>query len=305
MANFFALLRQEQGRDPSKVERFFSDHPPAADRESRIRALASQLPRATTQEVGGFASIRSRLGGSTLASAQTQTQWPQQTASTGDVALPPNGQIRVSIGPPSTRFTRFQQPNGFFTIDFPDNWRAYPAGLAVTIAPGGGVVGLPNGQQSILYGVIINHYAPFEGEYGRQSGSLQHHYTPLGDPRGTAVRGSLEDATDDLVRGILSTNSYLSALDGSARAQQIDGSAAYSLVLSGLSPVTGQQERVIVFTRSLPDDHVIYALCIAPASEYASVNQTFTRMMQSLRVNDEAAHRATPTTPGLGIKPPR
>jgi hypothetical protein len=244
------------------------------------------------------------LGGSTLATSQTQTQWPQQTTSTGDVALPPGAQVRVTVGPPSTRFARFAQPNGFFTIDYPDNWRAYPSGLAVSIAPGGGVVGLPNGQQSMLYGVIVNHYAAFEGEYGRTSNSLRHHYAPFEDRTSTAVRGTLEDATDDLVRQVLSTNTYLSAPDGSARAQQIDGAPAYSVLLSGLSPVTGQQERVIVFTRGLPDSHVIYALCIVPASDYASVSRTFLRMMQSLRVNDEAAHRATQTTPGSGIRPP-
>jgi len=304
MANFFALLRQEQGRDPSKLERFFSDHPPAADRESRIRSLASRLGPVSTQEVGGFATIRSRLGGSTLATSQTQTQWPQQNTATGEVALPPGAQVRVSVVPPSARFTRFAQPTGFFTIDYPDNWRAYPSGFAVSIAPGGGVVGLPNGQQSMLYGVIVNHYAPFEGEYSRQYNSLRHHYAPFEDRSSSAVRGTLEDATDDLVRQVLSTNSYLSAADGSARAQQIDGAPAYSVLLSGLSPVTGEQERVIVFTRGLPDGHVIYALCIVPANDYASVSRTFTRMMQSLRVNDEAAHRTTQNTPGTGIKPP-
>jgi len=177
MANFFALLRQEQGRDPSKLERFFSDHPPAADRESRIRSLASRLGPVSTQEVGGFATIRSRLGGSTLATSQTQTQWPQQNTATGEVALPPGAQVRVSVVPPSARFTRFAQPTGFFTIDYPDNWRAYPSGFAVSIAPGGGVVGLPNGQQSMLYGVIITIMRPLKASTAASttvSGTITH-----------------------------------------------------------------------------------------------------------------------------------
>jgi predicted Zn-dependent protease len=43
MADFFELLRSQQGRDPGKVERFFSDHPPSADREARIRDQAGSL----------------------------------------------------------------------------------------------------------------------------------------------------------------------------------------------------------------------------------------------------------------------
>ena len=38
MATMFAMLRAEQGRDPSRLERFFSSHPPSAERESRIRS---------------------------------------------------------------------------------------------------------------------------------------------------------------------------------------------------------------------------------------------------------------------------
>src|SRR5512145_1324532 len=40
MADFFGLLRAEQGRDPGKVEKFFSDHPATADRDQRIRDMA-------------------------------------------------------------------------------------------------------------------------------------------------------------------------------------------------------------------------------------------------------------------------
>ena len=47
---------------------------------------------------------------------------------------------------------------------------------------------------------------------------------------------------------------------------------------------------VTIFTRGLPDDHVIYALFIAPGQDYGQLKGTFARMMGSLRVNDEA-HR--------------
>jgi hypothetical protein len=154
----------------------------------------------------------------------------------------------------------------------------------------------------MVYGVIINHYAPFQGETDRWSGSLRHHYAPFEDR--SRARGTLEDATDDLIRQILSSNSYLSAPDGSAQSEQLDGWPAYSVVLSGRSPVTGENERVTATTRSLPDGHVIYALCIAPSRMYNAINETCTRMLQTLMVNDEAAHRADASAVPSGLRPP-
>jgi hypothetical protein len=284
MATMFAMLRAEQGRDPGKLERFFSSHPPSAERESRIRTLASQLGSGgSRQVVGGFATIQSRLGGIAASTAQ-----PQYNTSTGSVAIPPAGTVTVSVPAPSTRVVRFSHGNGFFTIDYPDNWRAFPSGLAVSIAPEGGVVELSNGQPNLLYGAIVNHYAPFEGETERWNQSLQRNYTPFEDR--TRPRGFLEDATDDLVRQLQVSNSYLSAVAGSARAEVIDGARAYSVVLNGRSPVTNEDERAIVYTRGLADNHVIYLLCVAPAREAPTMEQTCSRMMRSLNVNDRAAH---------------
>jgi hypothetical protein len=62
------------------------------------------------------------------------------------------------------------------------------------------------------------------------------------------------------------------------------------LVLSGRSPVTGDDERVTVFAREMGDGHVIYSLFIAPGRDYAALSRTFTQMMNSLQVNDRAAH---------------
>ena len=146
----------------------------------------------------------------------------------------------------------------------------------------------------MLYGVIVNHYAPFEGETERQQESRQRCYAPFEDT--DQWRGSLADATDDLVRQIIRSNSYLRAQDGQARREQIDGAPSYSVVLSGRSPVTGQDERVTVVTRGLSDGHVLYALCIVPGSGYDSMARTFAHMLRTLNVNEDAAHRGTQTS---------
>ena len=293
MADFFALLRSEQGRDPGKLERFFSGHPPSADREARIRDQAGSLRRARSQDVGGFDRMRAGLRRLSPPS-QVAKRWEEPRNPDG--GNPGSGRYDVRVAQPSPRFARFEQRNGLFTIDHPDNWRAYAsnAGYAVSIAPDGGVVDTGNGQQAMLYGVIVNHYAPFEGDTDRQQASRQRSYAPFEDT--SRWRGSLEDATDDLVRQLIRSNSYLRAQDGQARREQIDGAASFSVALSGRSPVTGQEERVTVVTRGLSDGHVLYALCIVPGSGYDPMARTFAEMLRTLDVDDHAAHRGSQTS---------
>ena len=288
MASFFQQLRTLQGRDPGKVEQFLSDHPAAADRETRIRQLASSLGGTRLQPVGGFQSMRVTLNRLPGPSGQ-QTLAQQSPAANPNVGVAP--QVTLQVEPPATRFDHFEQGNGFFTIDYPENWQAYPSGLAVSLAPAGGVVTAADGRQVLLYGVIVNHYAPFEGDSARWLGSLQHSYAPFEDR--TRPRRTLEDATDDLVREIERSNSYLVAQDNSARSEVIDGQPGYSVVLTGRSPVTGEEERATVYTRGLPDGHVIYALFVVPGPDYSSTQRVFSRMLRTLTVNDDAAHRGT------------
>jgi Zn-dependent protease with chaperone function len=290
MATMFATLKAEQGRNPSKLERFFSSHPPPADREARIQTIAASLGRGgSLQVVGGFATIQSRLGGLALSTASSA---PTYSTSTGTIDLP-NERVTITIPTTSSTFSRFAHGAGFFTVDYPSNWRTYQSGLAVSLAPEGGVVELSNGQPNLLYGVIVNHYTPFEGADDRWTSSLQRSYTPFED-RTTPPRAYLEDATDDLVRTMIKSNPYLSAVTGSVRSEVIDGAPGYSVVLNGRSPVTGEDERALLYTRGLPDGHVIYMVCIAPTRYATDMDATCARMTRSLQVNDGAAHPRTP-----------
>jgi len=281
MADFFELLRRQQGRNPGALERFFNDHPPSAGREARIRQQAQSLGAVQFQEVGGFERIKAGLRNLPPASSR---QAERREAARNDDSRDTR-QVEVRVEPPSSRFERFEHRDGFFSIEHPDNWRSYGSarGYAVTIAPEGGVVDTGNGQQNVVYGVIVNHYDPFEPSAARRLDGRE--LVDLDEG------GSLEEATDDLVLQIIRSNPYLRALGDSRQRERIDGAPTLSVVLSGPSPVTGEEERVTVFTRGLPDDHVLYALCIAPSRNYNSLTGIFQGMLRSLRVNDEAAHR--------------
>ena len=287
MADFFAVLRAQQGRDPGKVERFFSSHPAPVNREARIRTLASSMTVARTPQVGGFAAIKSRVTNVTVATAETP--WPV-TTTTSSGRLDSVATVRVNVPAPSARLTPFTHPRDFFQIQHPDNWRAFSStAFAVSMAPEGGVVQSTSGQPHMLYGMIVNHYEPFEGVTDRYQSSLQRSYAPFEDR--TRPRGALEDATDDLIRNIIRSNSYLNAEPGSARVETLDAERGYSVLLSGRSPITGEDERVTVYTRALADHHVIYALCIAPQRLFDEANRTCVRMLRTLSINEEAVHK--------------
>jgi beta-barrel assembly-enhancing protease len=318
MADFFQVLRNEQRSNPSRLAQFFSDHPAPADREARIRQEAQRIGAVrTSREVGGFEQVQADLRGMGRAPSMQQIargqvprdnrrgdgsypqgypddqRYPDNQRYPDDERYPDNqrypdnrrypdeggyrgsgGYGRVAnIEPPSSRLAVYRQRDGFFSIEYPENWRTYEPdnGFGVTIVPDGGLVDTGNGQQSIIYGVIVNHYDPFEARNMRRSPSL-------------------DEATQDLVATITQSNTHLRPT-GSRRRETIDGAPALSQVLSGRSPVTGEEERVTVFTRELPDGHVVYALFIAPGREYGTVAPVFSRMVRTLQVNDEVAHR--------------
>jgi Zn-dependent protease with chaperone function len=269
MVSFFELLNsQERGRS---VE-FLSDHPNPANRANRVRQEAQALGavRRASTSTGEFQDVQRRIGGLGAAPsmqqiARGQAPGARRTSRVG----------RVQVEAPSARYRQYRQRNDYFQMDVPDNWQGYDAenGFGVTLVPEGGVVETSNGQQAILYGVIVNHYDPFEGSVGRRNATLQ-------------------QATADLVNQIRQTNTHLRS-SGGARRTTIDGQPALTTVLTGTSPVTGEEERVTAVTRETGDGHVIYSLFIAPGRDYSTFARAYERMLNSLRINDAVAHGTT------------
>jgi hypothetical protein len=281
MATVFGAARRESRRLAS-VAKLSERHPLSASREERIRSLINLFGhRGASERIGGYSGIR-WLGSS------SRTLPVERRASAGNVAFEART-VAPDIAAPSSRFSRFNHPDQLVAIDHPDNWSAFPSGFAISFAPAGGMVDRKIGAPQLVQGVIVNFYAPFESEVDRWNHSLERHFAPFANR--TRARGFLEDATDDLVRQILRVSPHLSAPIGSARPEAVDGSQGYSVRLSGRSPVTGEQERVTVYTWALPDDHVAYLACITPVKTATVVERTCSRMIQSLDVNDAALHR--------------
>jgi hypothetical protein len=278
MVRFFELLQSKQRGNPSAVSQFFSSHPAPQNRAQRIRQEAQKLgPVRNAGDSGALRQVQAELRQMGTAPTMAQIQRGQAPrGSTGDIYS--RGRVATGrVDAPSGRFRSYRQRDGFFDVQYPDNWRVYEAqsGLGVTIAPEGGIVEASDGTPVIVYGAIINHYDPFQQSYDR--------------PR-TTRDGDLGSAMDDLVQQVRSSNTYLRQSTAQRRTT-IDGAPALQTVLSGTSPLTGMDERVTVFARELPDGHVAYALFIAPARDYNVLARTFDQMISSLQVNDSVAHQ--------------
>ena len=62
MAHFFEKLREESGKDPSRLERFFSDHPAPVERVARVEEEVHLMGTIhATRPVGGFSRVQRRL----------------------------------------------------------------------------------------------------------------------------------------------------------------------------------------------------------------------------------------------------
>jgi hypothetical protein len=180
----------------------------------------------------------------------------------------------------------FAQRDGLFQIEYPDNWRTYEAdqGYGVIIAPDGGFVDAGGRERDLISGVIVNHYDPLEDDASDRFRD-----------RDARIEGnsSLVRASNDLLDHILRSNTDMQMVRDSERRNRIDGAPSLSVVLSGRSAVTRQEERVTLFAREIADDHVIYALFVAAEQDYSRLNETFNRMISSLRVSDETEHASS------------
>jgi hypothetical protein len=287
LARFFETLQRESGRDPSKLERFFSDHPAPADRTQRIEKEATLLNyQGRTREVGGFSEVRSLLASLPKAPSLAEIARRQPPAG-GDRTRPREGgpTATVRVQPPSSTLRTYRQPSGVYEIAYPENWQVYPSHdhLGVTFTPEGGAVEA-NGQPQIIYGALVNHYRPI-GAQGRGSGRN------LRGGASGSQRVSLSEATNDLVNSILQSNPYLRVVSGARREARLAGRNGLMVTLQGRSPIYGRDERATLYTRAMEDEDIFYLLFISPQDDYRDYSRTFERMLKSLSINDAALHR--------------
>jgi beta-barrel assembly-enhancing protease len=279
---FFQKLEQEGGGGGPQ---FLSDHPNPGNRVAAVSKEIQNWPpknyQATSQ---AFASAKKHAAGvkaytaQEIANGAKQGTWAQQNQKNGAIpANLPQAPSDKSGGPgggagssgtadlsnvslqqvkPSGRFKQLQQ--GPVSISYPDNWQvSSDQSSGITIAPAAGA-----SQGGVAYGVVIN---------GGQDQNAS----------------SLDQATQDLVQGMVQSNPGLQA-SGNPRSITVNGVQGRSVDLSGNSPVqqNGQpvpeHDRLVLLPRS--DGTFVYLVFVAPQKDFNALSSTYDKMLKSVRV---------------------
>jgi Zn-dependent protease with chaperone function len=276
MIGFFQTLERV---DPSKKTSWMADHPAPPDRIGRIQKEAALLkvsltPTKNTQQL---AQIQSRLGGAgaAISSGSVARTNPPTTAA----RRRGTGTASTQVAAPASSLKSYTSKSGVYRVSYPSNWQVFEEGnTGVTIAPPGGAVNV-GGQTQIVYGAIINHYAPFgnTGNYLQGSG-------------GGTGSSTLESATNDLIGQLQQSSPYLQLINGSGQRLNTKDGPALSASMRGNNPQTGVVERVTVVTRQLSDGHLLYLLFVTPDSQAGNYQSVLNTMVNSLQVAEGQRH---------------
>jgi hypothetical protein len=246
MAQFFEKLEAEtKGKNPPQ---FFSDHPNPENRLARVDDEVAKLggpPANAKRDSVEFEAIKREV----LALPVVKKGAPTAAAN------PPAGKPAL----PSGNSTGYQGRE--FSLKFPDNWKKYGEGDAVSFAPDGGVVKGSNGQAALAYGVLIN-MAELQGDAN--------------------AADALDNATQQLLTILQNSNPGMKVMRAPARVR-LNGLPGLSTYLSNDSPVGGQETDWVITV--LRPEGLLYFVCVAPQAEYSNYDQTFGALLDSVRFN--------------------
>jgi Zn-dependent protease with chaperone function len=251
MAVFFDKLKTQGGS--SRVAQFLSDHPDPGNRAEAVSKEVSSLPPKASylKDSAEFHQIKQRVTGMKPLTAQEIAQNQKSGGNAGGTITPSASDVT-----PSGNFTKFQ--HSAFQISYPENWQVFgDQNSAVTIAPKSGI-----NQDQVAYGVIIDGFQPESND--------------------------LDSATHALVAHLRQGNPDLKEV-GNDETIKVNGVTGKSVDLMGTSPIkdkAGKQQREHDWLVALPrqDGSLVYAVFIAPESDFTQLRPTYEQMLRSWHV---------------------
>ncbi len=260
MGQFFETLQKQDGGG-NRVA-FFNSHP---NPERRVEKVNEEV---------------ARLGGTQNISRNSDKEFDQIKRHLESLPAPRSNQLQAqqSQNAPaqqtgtSERFLTIE--NSVMRIDYPDNWKAYGQGDAMTITPNNGLVNDGNGNQALAYGVIVNIYEPHSDRYGQQ---LQ------GAGYGQTSGMSAEEATDQLVQDLRQSNRNMRVIRRHENIN-LNGERGLSTYLTNDSPIeNGGRETNWLVTLPRPEG-LLFLVFTAPEREFQGYENDFQQILYSLRV---------------------
>jgi hypothetical protein len=252
MANMFRTIEKESG---SGGPEWLSDHPNPGNRAEYITREAEALGAVdATADNREFARLQARLREMPRAPTTEQAtrngarRTRRTTSNEGTLSRP---------DPPSSRMQTYDE-GGIFRVSVPSNWRELADNNSVAFAPDGGY-GTLDGTSVFTHGLMMGVERNEEHD--------------------------LEIATRELIDSLAVNNPRLSRPRG-YESVRIANRPGLRTMVTNVSDVTGQQERIEVFTVMLSDGSLLYALGIAPAADFSAYQNVFRRSVASIQITD-------------------
>ncbi len=287
MVSFFEKMRELSGGEPGKFEAFFSTHPAPSDRARRIEGEIARLaPVRPVGPAGSWSSVQRDLRSLPAAPSMQDLANSNKSKGTSDSGgsnpIPRQGKVSTeSIDSPSNRLQLYENRSRSFRVRYPVNWHPHSTDgdLGLAVAPNGGVVVLEGAKKAVAYGLIVSTFDP--------SAAANRKYSEPGPFQG---RTHLETASNQFLQALQASNDYLRLIRTNDR-QVLDGEEALSVRLEGVSPLTREGERVDVFMRLLPNDHLLCLVFVVPSRRSGEFEGLQSRILSSVSIGDEALRK--------------
>jgi Zn-dependent protease with chaperone function len=243
MVEFFEKIQAES---KGRAVQFLSDHP---NPENRISNVQKEIQR---------------LGGRPANARNDSPDFRTVKAGLASIPAPRGGTARAANGRTTNGAGRPEAPSGRMVtyrgqdiqFQYPENWRQYGQGNAMTIAPaGGGII-----NNALAYGMMV---ATFEA-----------------DSRGRGLV-SLEEARDQLLNDLQRSNPSMRLTRRHERIR-VGGQQAYLTEATNESPAGGRETNWVVTALS-PEGVPYYFVAVAPQSEFGRYVRTFEDVVESVR----------------------
>jgi len=251
MANMFRTIEKESG---GSGPQWMSSHPNPGNRYNAITNEARLLQVKGNANTGQFQSIQARLDG--MSPALTAEQIASAKKKGGNAPTGTAGRS-VRVDPPSSTY-RTRSPIDLLRLSVPSNWDEVDAENGITYAPNGAFFRDDNGSTAFTHGVQV----------GVAQGS-----------------GNLQRDTQQLLNAFKRGNPKLRQ-QTSLQRDTIGNRSGYTTILSNVSEVTGQQERIALSTTTLKDGNVLYVVGVAPQADAQTYDGAFRRVRQSVQIRD-------------------
>jgi Zn-dependent protease with chaperone function len=247
---FETIQAQKNGGGPE----WMSSHPNPGNRSSYIAQEAAKLSIGPGRPQGEFTEVKRELA--SLPPAKSMADLARSGGSGGGNTPASVGRVGEPVPPPANSY-RGVRGGELFQTSVPSNWQAVTSNNSVKFVPD-------------------NAYGELDGQ------TVFTHGVELGVAR--AASRNLHESTNALLNALAQGNPNLRQV-AEPRQVSLSRRTALEHQLVNRSP-DGGQERVGLVTTFLADGNLFYLLTIAPAEESSRYQPAFSRVANSLRLND-------------------